>query len=299
MSDSHPLDIVTALPTLPTRRPYAHKGDTGRIAVFAGSRGMSGAAILTGRGALRGGAGLVRVYTAKSVQPIIAAAEPCLMTAALDEDADGRIDPIALVEAHSALEWADVIAIGPGIGHGIQVGRILIEELLVRKKPLVMDADALNALAACGDIRPDRHSTPLVLTPHPGEMRRLMAAAKLNAQLDDHDDSRIAAAVSLAKRACAVVVLKGHRTVVTDAQRVYINETGNPGMATGGMGDVLTGLIAALLGQGLEPFAAAQLAVHCHGAAADSLVDAVGPVGYLASEVADAIPAALALHIRR
>lgn len=297
MSDPHSLDVVTKLPTLPSRKPATHKGLTGRIALFAGSRGMSGAAILAGRGALRGGAGLVRVYTAASVQPILAAAEPCLMTTALTEDREGRIDPAGFASAYDAPAWADVIAIGPGIGQSFQAFPLLIDTLAACGKPLVIDADGLNALAASSKAWPSRWNAPLVLTPHPGEMRRLLSAANLRIDFDDRDQSRIGAATALAKRIGAIVVLKGHRTVVTDAGRVYVNETGNPGMATGGMGDILTGLLAALLGQGLEPFAAAQLAVYCHGAAADSLVDAVGPVGYLASEVADAIPAALALHI--
>lgn len=298
MSTPHPLETVTKIPTLRARDPHAHKGRTGHVAIIAGSRGMTGAAVLSGRGALRGGAGLVRIYTPASAQTIIATAEPCLMTIALPEDEHGRLTNHTTDEATSALNWADVMAIGPGLGQSDAVTNTVREVVRSCERSLVADADALNALAQCGEWWKNRAGGPLVLTPHPGEMNRMLAAANLPALNDDRDAARIAAAGALAKLTSAVVVLKGHRTVVADAARVFINETGNAGMATGGMGDVLTGLIAALVGQGVAPFEAAQLGVYCHGAAADALVDAVGPVGYLASEVADAIPATLGLQIR-
>ncbi|RMF72377.1 MAG: NAD(P)H-hydrate dehydratase [Planctomycetota bacterium] len=167
---------------------------------------------------------------------------------------------------------------------------------------VVLDADGLNALAEFrgGDANPlvangsDCKRPAMIVTPHPGEMARLRAAAGMPELKGDDDETRLRVAHEYAIRSGATVVLKGHRTVVCTSDRAYINTTGNPGMATGGMGDVLTGLIAALLGQGLEPFDAGRLAAHVHGAAADLCARRVGPVGYLARDVAEHIPPALA-----
>lgn len=262
---------------------------------------MTGAAVLCGRGALRGGAGLVRVCAPATVQMLIAVAEPCFMTIALTDSPMGELTSDAAKHAIELIEWADAVAVGPGMGESDAAAELVREIVGNSTRPLVVDADGLNALAHGGEWWTKRPAADvrgsLILTPHPGEFDRLLRGAGLPPLAGKTDDARIAAAAAYAERAGCIVVLKGHRTIVTDAKRVYVNQTGNPGMATGGMGDVLTGLIAALLGQGLTAFDAAQLSVHCHGAAADSLVDAVGPIGYLASEVADAIPAALAQHI--
>lgn len=302
--------IVTDVPPFPPRAPHAHKGDCGRVAIVAGSRGMSGAAVLCGLGALRGGAGLVRVYTPESVQPIVAASEPCLMTYPLPESHSGALSfKQSGVAVLSTPDWADVCAIGPGLGHDPGLADLVNAVFQTFPGPLVMDADALNVAAAArwpahwwrtrqAAAAPQASpgvKPPVVVTPHPGEMRRLRAAlGQPDAEISPDDEARIRVAYEFAVQSDTIVVFKGHRTVVADTARIFVNSTGNPGMATGGMGDVLTGLIAALIGQGMAAFEAACLAVHAHGRAADRLAAGVAPVGYLAREVADALPAALA-----
>ncbi len=296
MNTSTPPPTPTSdLPRLPPRPATMHKGQAGHVAVIAGSRGMSGAAILAALGALRSGAGLVRVLTPASVQPIVAAAEPGLMTVALPETDAGGIDgqrALPLLD----LDWAHVIALGPGLGQSDELRKFVRDILKVARVPVVVDADGLNNLAAMTEADPwwtQRHSAPTIITPHPGEMERLRNAADLPSLTDQDGPSRLACAHQYAVASGAIVVLKGHRTVVSTAQQTYVNTTGNPGMATGGMGDVLTGVIAALLGQGLAPFDAARLGVHAHGLAADYCAKEIAPFGYLAREVADALPAAL------
>ncbi|MFN0138033.1 MAG: NAD(P)H-hydrate dehydratase [Phycisphaerae bacterium] len=289
-----PPQLVTDIPKLPSRACSAHKGTCGRIAIIAGSRGMSGAAILTALGALRGGAGLVRVLTAESAQPIVAAAEPCVMTVPLGEDGNGRIAADALTEVQPTLTWCDVTAIGPGLGEAPALGRFVADLAEAFNGPMVLDADALNNLSR--EREPwweQRTGRVTVVTPHPGEVQRMRDALSLRRQRGESDDERLASAHELASVTGAIVVFKGHHTVVADGTRAYINQTGNPGMATGGMGDVLTGVIAALLGQHMPAFDAARLAVYAHGLAADRLAESIAPIGFLARDVADAIPAAL------
>lgn len=284
--------VVTELPRLSPRAPGTHKGQVGHVAVVAGSRGMSGAAILSGLGALRGGAGLVRVHTAASVQPIVAAYEPCLMTAALPEDEAGRIASDASLE----LSAADVLALGPGLGQSPGLPAWIARTLAGFKGPAVVDADGLNNTAELGpEVFRRGGGRWTVITPHPGEMSRLRRGAGLAELRGEDDDTRIRVAHEYAVLVPdLVVVLKGYRTVVCTRDEVYVNNTGNPGMAAGGMGDVLTGLVAALLGQELSAFDAARLGVHAHGLAADHCARQIAAVGYLAREVAGAIPAALA-----
>ena len=298
MSDSPPLPTPThAIPDLPPRAETTHKGQVGRVAIIAGSRGMSGAAVLCGLGALRGGAGLVRVFTPASVHPIIASTEPCLMVTPLGpEMKDGTLAP-KMIFTEENRNWGDVWAVGPGCGPP-STGFDGLVSILMRLAPAIaLDADALNLIAGCQAandlVWPQRERRPTVLTPHPGEMARLRAASGMPERKGDDDETRLRSAHEYAVYSGATVVLKGHRTVVCTPDRAYINTTGNPGMATGGMGDVLTGLIAALLGQGLDTFDAARLAVHVHGAAADLCARTIGPIGYLARDVADHIPAAL------
>lgn len=292
---------VTELPRLSPRPADSHKGRNGRVAILAGSRGMSGAALLAGRGALRGGAGLVQVAAPRSVQPILAAAEPCLMTRPLDEDGFGCLSLRACDALPDLLGWANVMAAGPGLGVGDGVAGVIDVLLVAAQVPIVLDADALNVLARRPNWWTARGAAPLVLTPHPGEFERLARGAGASAgaaTAQSAVETRVEQAVAFASKTGCVVVLKGYQTVVAAADRCFVNETGNPGMATGGMGDVLTGLIAALIGQGLAPFDAAVLATHVHGAAADECARRIGPIGYLAREVADALPAALEIACR-
>ncbi|MFQ5805317.1 MAG: NAD(P)H-hydrate dehydratase [Phycisphaerae bacterium] len=287
---------TTDIPALPRRAETTHKVQVGRVALIAGSRGMSGAACLAAVGALRGGTGLVRVLTPACVQPIVAASEPCLMTVALPETEAGQIARAAWpVIRDGWLGWTDVVALGPGLGQSNDMAAVIGNVLEGFAGPLVIDADGLNNLANVGPkVWSPRHKPPTVLTPHPGELNRLLHGAGMEKLAGDNDQARLAAAHAYARVSQCTVVLKGHRTVVCTADQAYVNTTGNPGMATGGMGDVLTGLLAALLGQGLGAFDAARLAVYCHGLAADRCAKQIGPVGYLARDVAEMLPAALA-----
>jgi len=276
---------VTELPTLPQRPIDGHKGTFGKLLIVGGCRGFTGAPALAAKSALRSGAGLVRVAAPASSQPIIATLDACYTTLALPEDADGQCDRSAAVPLLKHAADYDVIAFGCGAGtnKGVQYALLaLLENVLC---PLVVDADGLNVLAAMrGGGQQLRHKkAKLILTPHPGEMQRLWAG--LMRQTMPH--SRTDQAVQLAERLDSVVVLKGAGTVVTDGRRVYVNTTGNPGMATAGAGDVLTGVIAALCGQGLSVFEAAVLGVYVHGLAGDVAAKSIGKISLIATDIID------------
>ncbi len=279
---------VTVLPKLPPRAADSHKGTYGTVLIVAGSRGMSGAAVLCGSGALRGGAGLVRVATPIDVQPLVAAGNPCYLTACLPIEVarHGLAEDAAPLIIELA-ESANVVAIGPGIGRQGKVDEIIDLVLKQLKRPVVLDADALNALASLSGDALKRREAPTILTPHPGEFGRLLKVPTSEVQAHRQE-----LALKFATEQNVVLVLKGHETIVTDGQRLYINATGNPGMATGGAGDVLTGLIAALVAQGLAPFDAAQLGVFLHGKAGDLAALQKGQVSLIASDLVDFLPAA-------
>ena len=264
-----PIERVYDTPRLPKRRADAHKGDYGRVLVVAGSRGFSGAAVLCGGGALRGGAGLVTVACPRDVQDVVAVGNPCFMT-------------FALTGSVGDLPKADVIAVGPGLG--LDAAGMVRDLLAHFAGPVVIDADALAATPRGTFAR----AVPAVLTPHPGEFARLLGKTVGEVQAD-----REGLAVGFARAEGVVLLLKGFRTVVTDGVRVFTNTTGNPGMATGGCGDVLTGLIAALLGQGLSPFEAAALGAWAHGRAGDLAAERVGEVSLTALDLLDHLPASL------
>jgi NAD(P)H-hydrate epimerase len=280
------LEIVTELPALPPRPAASNKGDFGRVLVAAGSRGMAGAAVLCATAALRGGAGLVRLAVPAEVLPQVAIANPCYLTAALPQDLDGRFALQAEEPLLALAQASTVLAVGPGLGRSPDLSALVASLLARVTAPLVLDADGLNAVLKQTD-RLQQHRGPLVLTPHPGEFARLVGGDVPTVQA-----FRQELAVCFALEYDVVLVLKGHRTVVTNGRRVYLNTTGNPGMATGGTGDVLTGLIAALLGQGLEPFAAAQLGVYLHGLAGDLARDDLGEVSLIATDLIDYLPRA-------
>jgi NAD(P)H-hydrate epimerase len=281
-----PVEAVTELPVLPPRAADSHKGDFGRVLVVAGSRGMSGAAALAGQGALRGGAGLVHVAVPAEILPIIATANPCYLTALLPQDENGRLAAMAGKPLRELVAANDVTAMGPGLGQSPAITGLVLAVLKESPGPLVIDADALNALQ--GQTKNLRgRAVPPVLTPHPGEFARLTGGPPPSTSAEREEQS-----VRFAAEHGVVLVLKGHVTLVTDGKRLYANTTGNPGMATGGSGDVLTGLIAALLGQGLKPFAAAQLGVYLHGLAGDLARDEVGEVSLIASDLLQYLPSA-------
>ena len=272
---------------LPTRAPDAHKGDMGRVFLLAGSKEMSGAAALCTTGALRIGAGLVTLGLPKSLHGPMVQKLTEAMFKVLPETKEGSLNLQGLPEIVSTIERMDAAGIGPGLSQQPQT-KALVRQLLPKiNKPLVLDADGLNALAEdVGLLK--KLLLPIILTPHPGEMGRLIRQSSEDVQRD-----RKRTAVEFAKLHKVVVVLKGHGTVVASFDgSVYINETGNPGMASGGFGDVLTGMIAGLLGQKLSLFDAARLGVYLHGLAGD-LAAAQGQVGLLASDLAARIPEAI------
>jgi NAD(P)H-hydrate epimerase len=257
------------------------------VLVIAGSRGMSGAAVLCAGAALRGGAGLVRLAVPQEVLPIVASANPCYLTAPLAQDSEGRLAEQAEAEILALAGANDIVAIGPGLGRSPAITQLVLAILARVQNPLVVDADALNALEGQTD-RLTGRSAPIIFTPHPGEFGRLLGKSPAAVQAQRQE-----LAMSFARQHGGILVLKGHGTIVTDGRRVYVNTTGNPGMATGGTGDVLTGLIAALLAQRLEPYAAAQLGVHLHGLAGDLARDKLGEVSLIASDLLDYLPKAI------
>jgi NAD(P)H-hydrate epimerase len=285
------LTIVTELPRLAPRATDAHKGTFGRVLVVAGSRGMSGAGVLCASAALRGGAGLVFLAVAEELLPLVAPANPCYLTVPLASDGYGRLGAASLPTLSMQVKASTVTVMGPGLGQGPDMAQ-LVQGVLEQKTPLVLDADALNALAGRTELL-RTYPGPKVLTPHPGEFGRLLGCDTAAVQANRQE-----LAVRFARDHGAVVVLKGHGTVVTDGTRLYVNTTGNPGMATGGTGDVLGGLIGALMAQGLECFTAAQLGVYLHGLAGDLARDEVGEVSLIASDLLGWLPRAFQAHAR-
>ena len=272
---------------LGSRPPAAHKGDFGRVLVVAGSRGMLGAACLAGNGAARGGAGLVTVAVPESLASVAAAKLTEVMVLPLPDGGTGVITRNARQEILAFLEKCDVLAIGPGLSTVLESTALVRELVVAVKVPCVVDADGLNALVGdTGILR--KAQAPLVLTPHPGEMARLLDTTTRKVQ-----ENRLEAAETAAADWQAVVLLKGARTIVAapDGQ-AYLNLTGNPGMATGGSGDVLTGLVAGLLAQGLAPARAAAAAAYLHGLAGDIAARARGMMGLVAGDILDALPLA-------
>ena len=288
------IERVEQSPVLPPRLTAAHKGSMGHVLVIGGSRGMIGAPALAANAALRGGAGLVTVAAPENIQLHVAALCPCATSVPLSCTAAGHLDNAAAGEIMEPVCPADVLAVGPGMGTG--VGQtMLVQAVLGQDRPVVLDADGLNNLATVTDW-PTLRRCGLVLTPHPGEMARLTGKSVKRIQADREGVAAAAAGEWVDEQASEgaplVVVLKGAGTVVTDGRRLYVNDTGNPGMATGGAGDVLTGVIAALLGQGLSAFDAAVLGTRVHGAAGDVAGKKVGEVSLIATDITDALPEA-------
>jgi ADP-dependent NAD(P)H-hydrate dehydratase len=279
------LQTVNQIPKLKPRAADAHKGDFGKVCIIAGSMGMSGAAALAGRAALRCGAGLVRVATPKSVLPIVASIEPSFTTIALAEDSNGRISAKAINAILDAVGDNDALAFGPGVGVSGELQSVLQSLLEQDGLRLIIDADGLNNLAKMKDW-PGKLKAELILTPHPGEMKRLWRGVFREELPGDRKEQ----AAQLGQRTKTIVALKGAGTVVTDGEKVYVNKTGNPGMATAGAGDVLTGAIAALMGQGLNNFDATVLGVYIHGLGGDIAAKKVGQVSLMATDIIESLP---------
>jgi len=282
--------LAQARKLLPARPKASNKGDFGHVLVIAGSPGMGGAAALAGMGALRSGAGLVTVAVPKSRQDMVAAVLPEALTTGLPETRGG-IGPSAVPAIRTLLATRKItaVAIGPGLTVAPVVSAAL-QWLMPSLKglPLLLDADALNCLAWMKEGLLRGRSSPAVLTPHPGEAARLLKCTSAAVQAD-----RAAAAARIALRFNAVCLLKGHKTLITDGKRTSLNPTGNPGMAKGGMGDVLTGLIGGFLAQGLAPYDAARLGAYVHGLAGDIAAKEVGETAMLPRDLAAALPKAL------
>jgi NAD(P)H-hydrate epimerase len=286
----HAEDVTsTPLPRLPARPADSHKGDFGRALLIGGSRNMSGAIALAGLATLRSGAGLVTLAVPQSIQDTVASFSPCYMTHGL-EDEEGHFAGAAWNHALGHETDPTAVAVGPGIGRSAAVTRFVDFTYREGDRPTVVDADGLFALAARQTDLASAGASR-ILTPHPGEFARL-TGREYDPQRRLESAVEFAQGISEASVQAVILVLKGHETVITDGQQVCLNQTGNPGMATGGAGDVLTGVITGLLCQGLSPFDAARLGVHVHGLAGDLAAAELGQVSLIASDVIDYLPMA-------
>ena len=265
-----------------------NKGDFGRVFILAGSRGLTGAAALTSFAALRAGAGLVTLGCPDKVYSILARRYPEVMVRPFPSTAEGSLSEKGFAEIFKFLKTQDVSALGPGLGRHSSTQRLVRKLLLQSPVLLVVDADGVNALAGHTALL-KKCREALILTPHPGEFVRAFGGRK-----PQSDRERKRRAVEAARKFKKIMVLKGYRTVVAGADgEVYVNPTGNPGMATGGTGDVLTGIIAGLWGQGMAAFDAARFGVYLHGFAGDLVARKKGEVSLAASDLIEFLPQAI------
>ena len=264
---------------LPERNPNTHKGDYGKVMLLCGSRGYTGAATLATMGALRTGAGLVYLAVPESIYEIEAMklTEPVIFP--MPDDA-GTYAVATVDKVRSLIKGMDAVLIGPGIGRSPGSEAVVCTVLKEFHGPVILDADGINVLVHHKDILRDRTS-PTILTPHDGEFLRF--GGELNGD-------RLISAASFALEYGVILLLKGHRTIITNGTSHYVNHTGNPGMATGGSGDVLAGIIVSLLGQKLPPLEAAACAAWLHGAAGDVCAEEIGQYGMLPSDMLDVLP---------
>ena len=273
------LNHELVLSLLPDRNPWGHKGNFGKLLLLCGSRGYTGAAFFAAMGALRSGAGLVFLGVPESIYGIEAVKlnEPVIFPL---PDAGGRLSVDAVPEILTRFPQMDAVLVGPGLGQS--EGTLAVVRAVLEKAecPVVVDADGINVLSAHRDLLRGR-KLPTILTPHDGEFARLGGVI---------GEDRMAAAAALAEELGCVVLLKGHETCITDGVNGYINPTGNPGMAVGGSGDVLAGVITALLGVGLPPLEAAACGAWLHGAAGDRCAAELGQYGMLPTDMLSALP---------
>jgi len=285
------MPYIKQIPRLPQRAAQSNKGDFGRVLVIAGSRGMAGAACLAARAAYRGGAGLVRLAVPESIWDIVAIKTDECLTLGLPETKRGSISYKAWKDLAESLEWADVIVAGPGLTQDESTVELILRLVEQTPKALVLDADALNAIAAdqtktLRRAQEGAHAArQVLLTPHPGEMGRLCGKPTKDVQTD-----RAGTVLEVAQTTHAVVVLKGAGTLVSDGARLYENTTGNAGMAKGGTGDVLAGLAGALVAQKMSAFDAGCLSVYLHGMAGDLAAARLSQWSMLASDLLEELP---------
>jgi ADP-dependent NAD(P)H-hydrate dehydratase / NAD(P)H-hydrate epimerase len=275
---------------LEPRQPDTHKGNAGHVCVLSGSRGKTGAATLISLGAARAGAGLVTLFIPESLNPILEAKLTEAMTFPIRETEDQGPAFSALPEILEFIEGKQTLAMGPGISTGDESVALVKELLLKVDCPMVLDADAITAVSDDPAIL-RKASAPLILTPHPGEMARICGCSVPEVQ-----QNRLEIAARFSAEYGVVLVLNGHRTVIAGPDgELAINSTGNPAMASGGMGDTLTGIIAGFLAQGFAPFKAACLGVFVHGAAADRVIAGVASRGLLATDMLAEVPAVIGI----
>ncbi len=279
MTTKHTLSYKDVAACFVPRSADSHKGTYGHLLAVCGSVGMVGAAILSARAALRSGVGLLTVALPQSIYPIVAAGVPEALCLPLPENEQGRVPQAALPLLRQALKGKTALLIGCGLGC-CEDTQVIVRELLgLADCPMVLDADGINAVAQHIDVLETACSS-LIVTPHPAEMARLCATT-----VDDVQADRVGCAMSFAKRYGITVALKGHHTVVADATQYCINPTGNPGMATGGSGDVLAGMIASFAAQGFSSFDAARCGVYLHGLAGDAAAKRCSQRAMLPSDV--------------
>lgn len=263
----------------PPRAQDTHKGNYGKILLLCGAEGYTGAPALAAKAALRTGAGLIFLGVPRAVYPIVASKLDAPMVFPLP-DKDGRLSLDALPQILARLEQVDACLLGPGLGRSEELDALIPQIVQNCKCPLVLDADGINAMTSHKDVLRGA-ACPLILTPHEGEFRRLTQIA---------EEDRIAGSVTLARDLNAVVLRKGHETVITDGKVTYVNRTGNAGMATGGSGDVLAGILTALLGQGVDPLEATATAAWLHGTAGDLTAARLGQYGMGPNDLLEALP---------
>lgn len=267
------------------RSPDTHKGDTGHLLVVAGSPGKTGAAAMAAISAMRAGAGLVTLGIPASLNAILEVQVVEGMTHPLPETGAGILGDASFSTIMNLLSDKQCLAIGPGIGTALETRTLIHRIVQESTKPIVIDADGLNSLVGHTDMLKEL-TVPVILTPHPGEMARIV-----NTTAGDVQNDRISCARSFSEKFKTHVILKGAKTVIAHPDgTVFINQTGNSGMASGGMGDVLTGIISGFITQGYSPQSASHIGTYLHGAAADALAEKSGPIGFLATEVMDEIP---------
>ena len=273
------LDHEKVLNILPDRDPFAHKGKFGKILLLCGSEGYTGAAALASMGALRSGAGLVFLGVPRSIYAIEAVklTEPVVFPLT---DGDGKLSKDAIPEILERLPKMDAVLVGPGLGQSQGVCEVVKTVLEQATCPVVLDADGINMVTRHMDILRGR-TADTILTPHDGEFARLGGVIGAD---------RVAAAEQMAQELGCIMLLKGHRTVITDGSSTYINQTGNSGMAVGGSGDVLAGIIVSLLGQGIAPLEAAACGAWLHGAAGDLCAAEMGQYGMLPTDMLNILP---------
>ena len=273
------LDHQDVLSYLPLRQPDSHKGCYGKLLLLCGSRGYTGAAALAAMGALRVGAGLVYLAVPECIYEIeaIKLTEPIVYPV---PSRNGTYSASAVTVIDSMLKGKDAVLLGPGMGANADTEAVACHVLTHFNGPVILDADGINVLRAHKDLLRERTS-PTILTPHDGEFLRLGGVL---------GEDRVLAAESMASALGVILLLKGHRTLITDGVRTYQNPTGNPGMATGGSGDVLAGMITGLVGQGIAPLEAAACGAWLHGAAGDQCAEQLGQYGMLPSDMLNVLP---------